>query len=67
MRTYGGVEVQLHSFLTYVLDGGEGLTLSRGRYSGKEPRYPLNWWPGRAQSWAGRVDEECNILSVPQR
>jgi hypothetical protein len=33
MKTYGGVEVQLHAFLTSALDGGE--------WSALHPRYPL--------------------------
>jgi hypothetical protein len=47
-------EAQLHLFLTFVLDGGEFLTARPGRYPENEPRYPLLWRPGRAQSQAGR-------------
>jgi hypothetical protein len=38
-----GSELQLHSFLTSALDGGEWLTSRSGRFTpGKEPRYPVN-------------------------
>jgi hypothetical protein len=42
-RGSGRVEVQLHSFLPPVSDGGEWLTSRSSRFSsGKEPRYSLN-------------------------
>jgi hypothetical protein len=31
MKTYGGVEVSVHAFLTLVLDAGEWSTPSHGR------------------------------------
>jgi len=39
MKTYGGVEIQLHAFLTSALDEGE---CSVSRPSPFTPRYPLD-------------------------
>jgi len=47
----GREEVELHSFLTSIVDGGEWLTLRSGRFTpGGEPQYVTNissflvWW-----------------------
>jgi hypothetical protein len=45
MKTYWGVEVQIHAFLTSALDGGE-LSASRpGSFKPRE-RVPSNHWIG---------------------
>jgi len=55
MKTYEGVEVQLHAFLTAALGGFE-LSVSRpGRFTlGKSPRYPLERRLGGPQIRCGR-------------
>jgi hypothetical protein len=40
MKAYGGVDVWLHSFLTFTLNGGEWLLSGLGRY--KPPWAKLN-------------------------
>jgi hypothetical protein len=51
-----GVELQLRSFLTLTLDGGE---CSRGN-----PRRPLNRRLGGHQSRSGRFGKEKKLLSL---
>jgi hypothetical protein len=42
MTVYVGVEIQVHPFLTSVLDGGERSVSRPGRFtSGKEPSVPV--------------------------
>jgi hypothetical protein len=54
-RHIGGTEVQLHSFLTSALDGGEWSTSRSGRFTpGKETRYLLNRRLGGSQRRSGR-------------
>jgi hypothetical protein len=56
MNAYGGVDVQIHIFLTSALAGGEWTVSRSGRV--KSPRYPLDWRMGGPQSWSGRRGEE---------
>jgi len=43
MKLYVGVEVQLHSFLTSAIDGGEWSASRSGRFAPNEGAlYPLN-------------------------
>jgi hypothetical protein len=49
MKTYWGVEVQLHSFLTSALDGGEWSPSRLGRFTPRE-RAPGTHWTG---GWVG--------------
>jgi hypothetical protein len=53
---WGGEEVQLYSFLTSALDGGEWSASRpcRALPWGKDPRYPLNRRLGGPQSRSGR-------------
>jgi hypothetical protein len=54
-----GVEVQLHSFFTSALYGGEWLNSRPGRFNpGKEPRYPLNRRTGGPKSGSGRFQKK---------
>jgi hypothetical protein len=42
MKAYGGVDVQIHIFLTSALVGGEWSTSRPGRFTpGKEPPVPI--------------------------
>jgi hypothetical protein len=49
MKTYGGVDVEIHVFLTSVLDGGEWSALRPGRFTSEE-RAPGTHWIG---GWVG--------------
>jgi hypothetical protein len=49
MKTYDGVEVQLHVFLTSALDGGEWLALRPCRFTPGERARGTNW----RGSWVG--------------
>jgi hypothetical protein len=49
MKTYCGVEVQLHAFLISVLDGGEWSASRPGRFTARE-RAPGTRWIG---GWVG--------------
>jgi hypothetical protein len=49
MKTYVGVEVQLHSFLTSALDGSEWSASQPGRFPpGKSPTLPIGYGTGWA-------------------
>jgi hypothetical protein len=49
MKTYWGVEAELHVFLTSALDGGEWSASHSGRFTCRE-RAPLTGWIG---GWVG--------------
>jgi hypothetical protein len=68
MKTYGGVEEQLHAFLTSGLDTGEWSASSPGRFTlrGKNPRHPLNRRIGGPQSRSGRRGEKKNSQYLPE-
>jgi hypothetical protein len=61
-KAHRGLEVQLHSFLTSVLNGGEWATYS-GRFT-PEPWYPLNRRVSGPHSRSGRFGEEENLFSL---
>jgi hypothetical protein len=63
-RHTGVVKVQLRSFLTSSIGGGECITSRSCRFTaGKEPRCPLNMRLGRPKSLSGSFGEE-RILPV---
>jgi hypothetical protein len=59
MKTYGGVDVYIHVFLTSALVGGECSALRPGRFApgGKSPQYPLDRGLGEPQGRPGRHGE----------
>jgi hypothetical protein len=59
MKTYGGVEVQLHALITWALDGD--LPVPAALLPGKDPRYPLHRRLDGPQSPYGRGGEEKNF------
>jgi hypothetical protein len=66
-KEYRGSEVQLHSFFTSAVDGGEWSTSRLGYFmSGKEPRYPVDWRRGGPQKQSGCCEAEKNILALPE-
>jgi hypothetical protein len=60
MKAYGGVDVQIHIFLTSALIGGKWSASRIGRFTprGNSPRYPLDRRLGGPQSRSGRRGEE---------
>jgi hypothetical protein len=50
MKTYGGVEVQLHALVTSAMDGDERLASHPGRFTPRE-RVPRTHW---TRGWVGR-------------
>jgi hypothetical protein len=60
MKTYGGVDVYIHVFLTSALIRGEWSASRCGRsyYLGKNPQYTLNRRLGGPQSRFGQCEEE---------
>jgi hypothetical protein len=61
MKANWGVEVQLHTFLTPALDGGEWSAHPLAAFSQeKSPQYPLDRRQGGPQSWCGCGGEEKN-------
>jgi hypothetical protein len=59
----GGLEVQLYSFSTFVLVGGEWSTTCST--SGKETQYPLNSRLGGPQSRSGHFREQKISFRLP--
>jgi hypothetical protein len=49
MKTYCGVGVQLHAFLTSALDGGEWSATRPGRFTPKDRALGAHW----IESWVG--------------
>jgi hypothetical protein len=60
-----GAEVQLHSFLTSVLDRSEWPTSRPGRFTAwKKPRYPLNGRLSGSQSGSGWLWRRKDLLPL---
>jgi hypothetical protein len=58
MKAYGGVDVQIHIFLTSALVEGEWSASRPGRFTPeKSPRYPLYRRLGGPQSRSGQHGE----------
>jgi len=57
------VEVQLHAFLTSVLEGGEWSTSHLGHFTpwGKSSEYPLDRRLVGPQSWSGHSGKDKKI------
>jgi hypothetical protein len=60
MKTYWGVEVQLHAFLTSALDGGEWSASRPGRFTPRE-KAPFTHWIG------GSVGPRADLDAVVKR
>jgi hypothetical protein len=59
-------EVQLHSFLTSALDGGQWSTARSGSFTlEKETRYPLNRTLGVPHSRSRRFGGKKRLLLLP--
>jgi len=67
MKTYGGVEIWLHTFLTLALDGGEWSASCPGCFLAKSPQYPLDRRLGEAHSQSGCGGKENKSLHTPTR
>jgi hypothetical protein len=66
MKAYCGMDIQLHTFLTSALDGGEWSVSRPDRFTkGNNRRYPLDRRLGGPQSQAGRGGEEKNSQPLP--
>jgi hypothetical protein len=65
MNTHGGMEVQLHAFVTSTLDGGGQPHVPAALPSGKERPLPIRQRLGGSQSRSGRGDKEKNSQPLP--
>jgi len=68
MKTYGGVELQLHAFLNFALDGGEWSASRPGRFTPEEKAPGTRWTAGwvNPQNRSGRGGEEKNSQRLPE-
>jgi hypothetical protein len=68
MKTYEGVDVEIHIFFTSALVGGEWSASRPGRFTPEEriPPYPLDR-VGGPQSRSGRYREEKNLALAGNR
>jgi hypothetical protein len=60
MKAYGGVDVEVHIFLTVALDGGEW-SVSRPSHFAPGERAPVTHWIG------GWVDPRASVDDVEER
>jgi hypothetical protein len=58
MKTYGGVDVLIHTFLTSALSGGEWSTSRPGRFTSGEKAPGTHWIGEWVDPRAGLVDVE---------
>jgi hypothetical protein len=58
MKTYGGVDVQIHIFLTLALTGGEWSASCPGRFTPRERASSTHWIGGWVDPRAGLDDME---------
>jgi hypothetical protein len=66
MKTYGGVDVYIHIFLTSALAGGEWLDSRPGRFTPGERAPDTHWIGGWVDPRAGLGDvEKRNVLILP--
>jgi len=66
VKTYGGVQFDLHSFFTWTLDGAEWLDSRIVRFTtpGRNKLYPLIRRLGGPQSQSARFGERKNLLPL---
>jgi hypothetical protein len=66
MKTYGGVDVQIHIFLTSALDGGEWSASHPGRFTPRETNHGTHWIGGWVGPRTGLDDiDRSKILPLP--
>jgi hypothetical protein len=66
MKVYGGVDVQIHIFLTSALVGGEWSTSCPGRFTTRERAPGTNWIGGWVDLKADLDDlEKRKFLTLP--
>jgi hypothetical protein len=66
MKTYGGVEVQLHTFLTSALVGGEWFVSRAGCFTPGERAPGTHWERGRVNPRAGLDAVRKTGTSLPE-
>jgi hypothetical protein len=66
MKAYGGVDVQIHIFLTSVLAGGEWSASRTGRLTPGETAPGTDWLGGWVDPRAGLEDVEDRKLTLPE-
>jgi hypothetical protein len=66
MKAYGGVDVQIHIFLTSVLVGGEWTASRPGRFTPEERAPGTHWIGGWVNPRAGLDDSEKRKFMILQ-
>jgi len=67
MKTYWGVKVQLHVFLTSALDGGEWSASHPGRFTTRERAPGIHWIGGWVDPRAVLEAEVKRKIPTPRR